>query len=450
MIPHGLFFSRPDPTMTARRRMREAWKVSRPSGPSLIELLEPRLRADPVRFYQELHGRPPVYWDNRLRTWVVHRYADAVAALRDPRYSARRLAIRLDSLPGTTQMRAQPLVKAMHRQMLFVDPPDHTRLRGLTGTHFTPRAIEGVRPLVAEILGGLLAELGEPQTIDCMSALADRLPVSVFARMLGLPPEHQDQVRRWSRDFFVFLNGSPQNADQSLRGLRSMANLLTYFQHIGEGRLADPLGLFEILRRAMTDQDQITPADVFANYVFLFGAAHETTTSLIGSGLLRALRDPGLLTALRDDPALAESFVLELLRRDPPVQITHRLATTNLRLGGAEIGQGETVAIVLGAANHDPDQFSDPYTFDPRRRPNHHLSFGYGIHHCLGAALARLETSMVLRAFAARFPAARLTGEQREWNEALFLRRIARLTIHLGPAAIASGNPVDTAPPVSE
>jgi cytochrome P450 len=402
--------------------------MMRPVGRSLLALLEPRYREEPDAFYRLLADEPPVYWDAAMRAWTVHRHADAVQVLRDPRFSARRLAIRLGPLAAAGRARARPVIDAIHRQMLFCDPPDHTRLRALAAAHFTSGALDtwvpAITALAHELCGEALAQGG----MEAMAELAEVLPVAAFCRILGLPSGDERGIRAWSRDVFAFFNGSPYRGDRTARGLASIEALLAYFARVAEHGHADQDGLFAVLGRAAGAAD-LARLDLLSNYVFLLGAAHETTTSLIGSAMLRLARDPVLGDALRADPARVGGFVTELLRCEPPVQITHRRAAVDLVLHDAPIAAGEIVAIALGAANHDPDVYRDPFAFDPTRRGPRPLSFGHGLHYCLGAVLARLETEILIGAVTERLPRLTLGSERLEWNEALFLRRLIALHV---------------------
>lgn len=394
--------------------------------------LLPEFLADPYPFYQRLREQDPVHWNQVLGfgMWVLTRYADVMAVLRDPRFSAQRRSADvvqevLEIFPQEGEM--SPLVRA--NTMLSSDPPDHTRMRTLVNKAFTPRAVEAMRPRIQAIVDSLLDAAQERGGMDVIADLAYPLPVIVIAEMLGVPPEDRDQFKRWSDDVVTTIEPvlSPE-AQQ--RAQRASLELAEYFRGIVEVRRREPRDdLLSALIAAEEQGDRLTEDELYATCILLLVAGNETTTNLIGNGMLALLRHPDQLQRLREEPSLLEPAVEEMLRYESPVQLTARVALTDVEVGGRTVGRGQLVLTVLGAANRDPAQFPEPDRFDVARRDNRHLAFGHGIHYCLGAPLARLEAQVAFRSLLARFPRLEPAFERPQWRPAVTLRGLATLPV---------------------
>ena len=400
---------------------------------SLSHVLQPEIAADPYPLYHRLRSDDPVRWDAPLNAWVVTRYADIQSALGDARLSAERINLATEWLPEAMRETLGPVFRALSRQMLFLDPPDHTRLRGLVNKAFTPRVVQGMRPRIQAIVDDLLDAVQEAGRMDVIQDVAYPLPAIVIAEMLGVPPEDRDQFRIWSDDFGALIGRSDLTLDGATRALRGVAEFMDYFRDIVARRRASPRDdLMQALIAAEDRGDALTEEELLANCVLLLAAGHGTTTHLIGNGLLALLRNPDQLRKLRDDPSSIAAAVTELLRYDSPVQATGRVAAQELPIGARRVGVGEGVILVLGAANRDPEQFADPDRLDIGRRENRPIAFGHGIHFCLGAPLARIEAQIAFATLLRRLPGLRLETDVLEWEPSLSFRGLTRLPVAFG------------------
>jgi cytochrome P450 len=397
---------------------------------SLSHVLRPEIAADPYPLYHRLRSDDPVRWDAPLGTWVVTRYADVQSALGDARLSAERITLSTEWLPEAMRETLGPVFRALSRQMLFLDPPDHTRLRGLVNKAFTPRVVQGMRPRIQAIVDDLLDTVQEAGRMDVIQNFAYPLPAIVIAEMLGVPPEDRDQFRIWSDDFGALIGRSDLGLDGATRALRGVAEFMDYFRDIVVWRRASPRDdLMQALIAAEDRGDALSEEELLANCVLLLAAGHGTTTHLIGNGLLALLRNPDQLRKLRDDPASIAAAVTEVLRYDSPVQATGRVAAQELPIGARRVGVGEGVILCLGAANRDPEQFADPDRLDIGRRENRPIAFGHGIHFCLGAPLARIEAQIAFATLLRRLPGLHLETDVLEWEPSLSFRGLARLPV---------------------
>ncbi|HLZ22932.1 MAG TPA: cytochrome P450 [Ktedonobacterales bacterium] len=405
---------------------------------SLETLRDPRVRANPYPFYARLRSEAPLHWDAAAGMdggWVLTRHADVMAALRDPHVTAERLEPPqgTDWLPEEYQAAARQVFRAMPHQLLFLDPPDHTRLRGLMSKAFTPRLVEALRPRIVALADELLDPIERAGRMDVIAELAYPLPAIVIAELLGVPPEDRAQFIRWSSDFGGFLDGSNLTMEQAMMALQGVSDFMDYFRNIIATRRTTPRDdLLQALLIARERDDKLTEDELLANLVLLLAAGHGTTTHLLGNGLLALLRNREQYERLVADPNLVVTAVSELLRYDSPVQLTGRRVREDITIGGATIAAGQHFTALLGAANHDPEQFDDPERLDVGRPENRHLSFGFGIHFCLGAPLAKLEAEIVLGAIARRLPGLRLAPdaeERLEWRPSIVFHGLESLPV---------------------
>jgi pimeloyl-[acyl-carrier protein] synthase len=321
---------------------------------------------------------------------------------------------------------------ALPRSMLFRDPPDHTRLRALVSKAFTPRVIEHMRAHIQEIVDRLLDRVQPAGAMDVIADLAYPLPVTVICEMLGVPLTDHESIRDWSADIARSLDaiGLPSDVEIVERGRVARRAIGDYFRRLVPRRRADPQNdLLTGLIAAEEQGDKLSEGEVIAMCVLLFIAGHETTVNLIGNGLLALLRHPEQLGRIQRDPALVTGAVEELLRYDSPVQRTARITSADVELGGRTLPAGSMVVAALGAANRDPAQFADPDRLDVNRRDVRHISFGYGIHFCLGAPLARVEGQIALGTLLRRAPRLALAETSPEWRESSVLRGLKRLRV---------------------
>jgi pimeloyl-[acyl-carrier protein] synthase len=389
----------------------------------------PEVHEDPYPLYHRLRAEDPVH-RSPLGFWVLTRHADVLAVLRDPRMSRDpRRSERVAQLRASAEVDELLAAEEAAPSMLFVDPPDHTRLRTLVNKAFTPAAVERLRPRVEELVAGLLDEAAGTGAMDVVEGLAYPLPVTVICELFGVPEADRDRFRAWSRGLVHLLD--PLVASDALeRALRARQALRGYLGGLIAERRAHPAGdLLTALIAAEDQGHQLTEAELVSMCVLLLVAGHETTVNLIANGMLALLRDPEARARLQADPALARGAVEELLRYDSPVQFTSRHALEDLDVGGRRVRAGETVVAVLGAANRDPAQFPDPDRLDLARAPNRHLAFGGGIHFCLGAPLARMEAAVAIPAMLARLPGLALGPAPPVRRDTVTLRGLSSLPV---------------------
>jgi len=387
--------------------------------------LLPEFHADPYPFYRRLREEDPVH-QSPLGIWVLTRYDDAVMVLRDPRFGREGLAEIMDARLGV------PARPANTRDMLFRDPPDHTRLRALVSRAFTPRVVEAMRPHIQEIVDGLLDRVADSGRLDVIEDLAYPLPVRVICEMLGVPLADQEVFKDWSADIARSLDASilPAGSEAVTRGQVAGDAIREYFRGLIAGRRKQPRAdLLSALIAAEEQGDKLSEPELVATCVLLLIAGHETTVNLIGNGLLALLRHPDQLRVLAADPALIQTGVEELLRFDGPVQRTGRLTMADVEIGGRDIPKGSIVAAVIGAANRDPAHFADPDRLDVTRQENRHIAFGFGIHFCLGAPLARIEGQVAIGTILRRWPTLKLVSDTPEWRESSVLRGLKTLPV---------------------
>lgn len=392
-----------------------------------------RSMEDPYPGYHRLRAEAPFCREPRTGALLLTRYADVAAALKHPLLSSRGVIDAVVRVPAPLRRVAQPVTRALSRQMIFSDPPDHARLRSLANRAFTPRAVERMRAHIERIADELLDAAGGSGPVDLIDKLAAPLPVRVIAEMLGVPLRSREPIRLWSDDLAIFAGGGPgPRWKEVLRGARGAFCLRRLLLRLIRERRGQPSDdLLGALIAAEEKGDTLTEEELWANAMLLLFAGHETTTGLIGNGLLALLRHPDQRDLLRREPALMEGGIEELLRFDGPVHRIGRVAKADLSIGGFPIPAGQPIILGLGAANRDPAQFPDPDRLDVRRAENRHLAFGHGIHFCLGAALARLEGQIAIGAVLRRYPDIRLTGERLEWRRSSTLRGLRALRVRL-------------------
>lgn len=388
-----------------------------------FSLLTPEFRADPYPYYRRLRADDPVFFLEPPGLWGLTRYADVLAALHDTRLSAERFQLTLPEL------RSSALISSLSRMMLLRDPPDHTRLRLLVSKAFTPRVVEGLRGRIQRIVDESIAAVAGRGHLELMRDIAAPLPVVVIAELMGLPVHDREQLKRWSDDLMTVADGSVALAGFP-RAEQSASEFKAYLNDVLVQRRADPRDdLISAMLAARDAEDQLDDDELFASCVLLLIAGHETTTNLIGNGVLTLLRHPAELARLRADPSLIRTAIEELLRYESPVQLTSRMATVDFEIGGKPVRAGQEVCLMLAAANRDPEQFPDPDTLDLGRIDNAHLAFGHGTHFCLGASLARLEGQIAIHTLITRLPGIRLTTDTLDWREGIMMRGLTTLPL---------------------
>jgi cytochrome P450 len=316
--------------------------------------------------------------------------------------------------------------------MLDRDPPDHTRLRGLVSKAFTPRVVERLRPHIQQIVDGLLDRVESAGSMDLIESFAYPLPVIVICQMLGVPVEDRERFKQWGLDIARGLDSIllPPDSEVLLRSAASRRALSDYFRElIAKRRASSREDLLSALIAAEEAGDKLSEEELLATCILLLVAGHETTVNLIGNGTLALLRHPDQLQRLREHPELISSAVEELLRYDGPVQRTARIPSEDVTIGGQTIAKGEMVMPFIGAADRDPAQFPDPDRLDIARADNRHIAFGWGIHFCLGAPLARVEGQLAILTLVQRLPKLALATDTPEYRQSLTLRGLTALPV---------------------
>jgi cytochrome P450 len=398
---------------------------------SLYHLLDPEVLADPYPLYRRLRTEDPVHWDPYLHAWVVTRYADVVDVFQH--FSAKRTPSP-EKLAALGMERLAPIASVMVRQMLFLDPPEHTRVRHLAAAAFTPRRVEKMRSRIFKIAEELIEAAAAKGEMDVLEDLANPLPARVTAEIFGVPVEDYRRLKSWSENFAEMLGNFQHNPGRAAGVLRSVEAMTAYFREAVRRQATEPReGLVNALATAEVGGDHLSEDEVVANIIVTMVGGMETTTNLIGNGMLSLLRHPVEMERLREDPALMPSAIEELLRYESPSQHTARLAPDDVELGGRTIKRNQAVIAVMGAANRDPDRFSDPDRLDLERRDNRHVAFAWAGHFCFGAPLARIEGEAALTTLLHHFPKLRLAPGPISWRPNLGLRGLTALRVELGP-----------------
>ena len=398
---------------------------------SLFHLLDPEVLANPYPLYHRLRSEDPVHWDPFLHAWIVTRYADVIKVFQG--FSANRTPTP-EQLTALGLAALTPLAQVMVRQMLFLDPPAHGRVRSLAAKAFTPRRVELLRSHIQDITDSLLDTVLARGTgqMDVIADLAYPLPAIVTAELLGVPTSDWKQLTKWSGDFAQVLGNFQHNPDHAARVLRSLEEMLAYFQAaVREQREYPRDGLISAFLNAEIDGDRLSEEEVVANVIVTMVGGQETTTNLIGNGILTLLRHLDQLERLRADLSLIPSAVEELLRYESPSQHTARLAPDDVTLGGKLIRKRQAVIAVMGAANRDPERFPDPDRLDLARQDNRHVAFAWASHFCFGAPLARIEGQTAFETILRRMPNLQLAPTPITWRENLGLRGLTALHVTL-------------------
>jgi cytochrome P450 len=387
--------------------------------------MDPEFVADPYQTYHRLRATDPVH-HSPLCFWVLTRYEDVVAVLRDPRLAKEAIASVVAARFGVE------VPVGMRLSMLDRDPPDHTRLRGLVSKAFTPRVVEALRPHIQQIVDGLLERVEPAGSMDLIEEFAYPLPVVVICEMLGVPVEDHERFKGWSLEIARSLDLilQPPDSDLARRSVEARHALTDYFRGLIAERRASPRAdMLSALIAAEEAGDRLSEQELMATCILLLVAGHETTVNLIGNGTLALLRHPDELRRLRENPLLIGSAVEELLRYDGPVQRTARIPSAAVTIGGRTIEAGEMVMPFIGAADRDPAHFPDPDRLDIARSDNRHIAFGLGIHFCLGAPLARLEGQIAINTLVRRLPKLALATDRPEYRQSLTLRGLKTLPV---------------------
>ena len=402
---------------------------------------DPRLAsvlANPYPVFRELQDTEPVHPSPILGGWVLTRYADVKACLTDARLSSDRITPFVQHRAGRGDAAARPtdapaietLGQTLGLWAVFTDPPKHTHLRALMNRAFTPRAVERLRPRIEEIVGELVGRVHAHGRLDLIRDFAYPLPITVIGDMLGVPATDRERLKEWSDELATFVGSAVATPDKYERAAKSLSKMRDYFRSLVVERRRGPRDdLLSALVAAEDRNDVLSEDEIVATSILLLFAGHETTTNLIGNGMLALLRAPRELARLRDDPALAESAVEEMLRYDGPSGVMTRIAAEDVAIGGTKIARGDRLFLMINAANRDPRQFDNPDRLDVAREPNRHVAFGAGIHFCVGAPLARLEAQIAVPALLAALPDLALGSAQLDWLDSLVFRGVRSMPV---------------------
>jgi cytochrome P450 len=401
-------------------------QISEPELPEAaggFDFNDPAFRADPYPAYRFLREAAPI-WRAPTGQWIVSSHANCTAILRDPQFGHG------NDGRITPEIENEPVLRSLTQTMLLLDPPAHTRMRGLVTKAFTARRMEALRPRIETIVDELIDRVIDDGGMDVIADFAHRLPVTVICDMLGIPESDRAPFLNESTVRGRILDPTPLTREELDDANAGSAKTRDYFTQLFAYRRKNPgEDLTTALLGAREADDSLTDEEIIANIGLLFGAGHETTTNLIGNGVLALHRNPAQIDRLRESPALIPNAVEEVLRYDSPVQLTGRSALVDTEFGGERIARGEEVITLLGAANRDPAAFTgDPETLDVGRPGVRAISFGGGIHFCLGAQLARIEGEVAFRKLLERLPGMRLVdAENVEWKKTITLRGLRAL-----------------------
>jgi cytochrome P450 len=402
-----------------------------------FDLGNPATNADPFPEFARLRAEDPVHWSPAMKAWIITRHADVKQVALNRQISADRLTPFFRTNAEYQRGSIDSLVRYLNHWMVFRDPPDHTRLRRLFNKAFTPTSVSNLRPsiesIVAHLIDGMEAKARRGETVDYIADFAYPLPASVIMDLLGVPRADLQRVKVWSDDIALFIGTAQVAGNKYLRAETGAKAMSDYFRSLIEARTAEPRDdMISHLVLARDDRDALATDEIIGTCILLLFAGHETTTNLIGNGFLYSMRNRDQWERLVADTSLAESAVEEFLRYDGPSGALARVAAADLEMGGQTIRQGQRLFAFMNSANRDPEAFADPERFDIGREPNGHLTFGHGIHFCLGAPLARLEAQIATTRLAERLPDVRLSGGDPEWHDSLILRGVRRLPLQLG------------------
>lgn len=396
-----------------------------------FNFLAPEFIADPYPAYQYLRDEQPLLFDLQTSHWLLSRYEDVFAALRNPAFRSGRVDVLFAKIPPPQRDGLQPLTSLLEPRLLFTDGQHHARLRSLVSQAFSPRRIEQMRTIVRQAVHELLAALAGRRELDLIADFADPLPSRVITRIIGLPAEGFEQFKTWTNQIYDFVGVSQvEPAVRASIANRAAEQLTCYLREEIRGRGGDDGDLLGALLAAEEQGERLSRGEIIANVVGLLNAGHETTANLIANGIWLLAGHPQQLAALRDDPALLPPAIEEIMRFESPVQIVARRSAEPVILHDTQLAAGANLLLLLGSANRDPRSIDRPHQFDIRRAGPRHLAFGFGPHFCIGAALARLIAEEALRELLRRWPALELTSAP-HWRPSPIFRGLCELPLRV-------------------
>jgi cytochrome P450 len=408
--------------------------LSNISAPEKKVVFSDEILQNPYPTYARMHAEGPLHYVDvgKWAVWAVFSHAECSSIAKDPRLSAKRAKQQLLTLPPSTHGEFKELERILGLWMIFMDPPEHTRLRKLLNKGFSPAAIEGLRPTVEAVVDEMLARHQPKAEIDLLREFANPMPVRIVTEMLGIPNEMHETFVNWSRGIAMFRGSAERTVDQARIAQTAMLELREYFvQTVAERRRNKGHDLISLLIDIEEEGEVLTEEELYAQCIALLFAGHETTRNLIGNGMFALLQRPEQFAELRDTPDMIRPAVEEMLRFESPVQFTARVLKEEIEICGQRIPKKWTILCMLGAANRDPKQFKDPDTLNLKRLNNQHLAFSAGPHFCIGSQLARLEGQIAVSRLLKRFPTMKLTGPRPEWSPTFGFRGLKSLPITL-------------------
>lgn len=408
-------------------------ELSKASAPEKKTVFSDEVLQDPYPMYARLHEQGPLHYlnvDGKWAVWSIFSHAECSSIAKDQRLSAKRAKQMLLSLPLSRQAEFSELSRMLSLWMIFMDPPEHSRLRKLLNKGFSAAAVESLRPQTEAIVDRMLKPLARESEIDLMSEFANPMPVRVISELLGVPQALHGTFVNASRAIAVFRGNPNRTVEEARAAQDALFELTEFFKNaVAERRRNKGTDLISLLIDIEEEGEVLTEEELYAQCIALLFAGHETTRNLIGNGMYTLLKNAEQMAELREKPEIIRSAVEELLRFESPVQFTARVLKEEIEVCGQPIRKGWTVLCMLGAANRDPKQFRDPNELDLKRLNNQHLAFGAGLHFCIGAQLARLEGQIAILNLVQRFPRMKLAGLRPEWASTFGFRGLKSLPV---------------------
>jgi len=407
--------------------------MSNVAAPERKILFTDEIVQDPYPTYARLHEQGPIHYvevAGKWAVWSVFSHAECASVAKDPRCSAKRAQQMLLPLPLSRQSEFQELARMLSLWLIFMDAPEHTRLRKLLNKGFSQAALEGLRPQMEDIVERMLRPLDHGSEVELMRQFANPMPVRVISEMMGVPEALHGRFEEWSRAIAAFRGNPNRTLEEAQAAQDALIAMTEFFRNtVADRRRNKGNDLISLLIDIEEEGDALTEEELYAQCIALLFAGHETTRNLIGNGVYTLLKHPREATKLRENPEMIRSAVEEFLRFESPVQFTARVLKEEMEICGQRIPKGWTVLCMFGAANRDPKQFKEPNQLNLQRLNNQHLAFGAGPHFCIGNQLARLEGQVAIMSLVKRFPGMKLTGPRPEWADTFGLRGLKTLPV---------------------